>query len=58
MKNYGNRSNYPDLLVSREYQNSVIDRLLQTKGQLSIAKNLRNKTKIIATKLNQELNRS
>lgn len=58
MKNYGNQSNYPDLLVSREYQNSVIDRLLQTKGQLSIAKNLRNKTKIIATKLNQELNRS
>ncbi|MFV1449749.1 hypothetical protein VBZ51_11410 [Maribacter sp. HS] len=58
MKNYGNRSNYPDLLVSREYQNSVIDRLLQTKGQLSIAKNLRNKTKIIATKLNQELNSS
>lgn len=58
IKNYGNSSNYSELLVSREYQNSVIDRLLQTKDQLSIAKNLRNKTKIIATKLNQELNRS
>ena len=58
IKNYVNSSNYSELLVSREYQNSVIDRLLQTKDQLSIAKNLRNKTKIIATKLNQELNRS
>tara|TARA_R110002051_G_scaffold137916_2_gene210554 strand:- start:57779 stop:58531 length:753 start_codon:yes stop_codon:yes gene_type:complete len=58
IKNYGNSSNYSELLVSREYQNSVIDRLLQTKNQLSIAKNLRNKTKIIATKLNQELNKS
>lgn len=57
IKNYGNQSNYPELLVSREYQNSVIDRLLQTKGQLTIAKNLKEKTKTIATKLNQELNR-
>ncbi|WP_396634452.1 DUF6090 family protein [Maribacter sp. R86514] len=57
IKNFGNQSNYPELLVSREYQNSVIDRLLQTKGQLTIAKNLKEKTKTIATKLNQELNR-
>ncbi|WP_405414663.1 hypothetical protein [Maribacter sp. Asnod1-A12] len=57
IKNYGNQSNYPELLVSREYQNSVIDRLLQTKGQLTIAKNLKQKTKTIATKLNQELNK-
>ncbi|APQ19018.1 hypothetical protein [Maribacter hydrothermalis] len=57
VKNYGIQSNYPDLLVSREYQNGVIDRLLQTKGQLMIAKNLRQKTKTIATKLNQELHR-
>ncbi|TDT45277.1 hypothetical protein CLV90_2362 [Maribacter spongiicola] len=57
VKNYGIQSNYPDLLVSREYQNGVIDRLLQTKSQLEIAKNLRSKTKTIATKLNQELHR-
>ena len=57
VKNYGNQSNYSELLVSREYQNGVIDRLLQTKGQLTIAKNLRNKTETIATKLNHELNK-
>jgi hypothetical protein len=57
VKNYGIQSNYLDLLVSREYQNGVIDRLLQTKGQLAIAKNLRSKTKTIATKLDQELHR-
>jgi hypothetical protein len=57
MKVYGNQSNYTELLVNREYQNSIIDRLLQTKGQLTIAKNLRQKTETIATKLNQELNR-
>ncbi|SHK19998.1 hypothetical protein SAMN04488007_2345 [Maribacter aquivivus] len=57
VKNYGNQSNYPELLVSREYQNGVIDRLLRTKDQLSIAKNLRFKTETIATKLNQELHR-
>jgi hypothetical protein len=56
MKAYGNQSNYTELLVNREYQNSIIDRLLQTKGQLTIAKNLRKKTETIATKLNQELN--
>ncbi|MGO4918737.1 hypothetical protein [Maribacter spongiicola] len=56
MKNYGLQSNYPDLLASRGYQNGVIHRLLQTKGQLAIAKNLRSKT--IATKIDQELHRS
>ena len=57
MKVYGNQSNYTELLVNREYQNSIIDRLLQTKGQLTIAKNLRQKTETIVTKLNQELHR-
>lgn len=55
IKTFGEQSNYAELLVSREYQNGVIDRLLNTKGQLSIAKNLRQKTKKIVTKLNQEL---
>ncbi|WP_232304839.1 hypothetical protein [Maribacter thermophilus] len=58
LKTYGNKSNYSELLVSREYQNSVIDRLLQTKGQLAIAQSLRKKTMTIATKLNEELHRT
>ncbi|WP_247656644.1 hypothetical protein [Maribacter sp. MMG018] len=58
LENYGNKSDYGELLVNREYQNSVIDRLIQTKGQLEIAKNLRKKTKTIATKLNEELHRT
>ena len=55
IKTYGKQSNYSDLLNSREYQNSVIDRLLQTQIQLKIAKNLRNKTETLAIKLKQEL---
>ncbi|TLP79160.1 hypothetical protein [Maribacter sp. ACAM166] len=55
VKNFGKQSNYSDLLDSREYQNSVIARLLHTKEQLTIAKNLRQKTKTITIKLNKEL---
>ena len=52
---YGNQSNYSELLDSKEYQNSIIDRLLQTKTQLNIAKGLRHKTETIAVKLSQIL---
>lgn len=51
------QSNYSSLLESREYQNSVIDRLLQTEIQLSYAKSLRAKTEKLAIKLKKELNR-
>lgn len=55
IKEFGNKSDYGALLASKEYQNSIIDRLLQTKIQLDNAKRLRGKTKIIITKLNQEI---
>ncbi|MBM1107761.1 hypothetical protein JQC67_16515 [Aurantibacter crassamenti] len=55
IKRSSKESNYSDLLDSKEYQNSVIDRLLQTKTQLAITENLKHKTKSIAIKLNQEL---
>ncbi|RMA64764.1 hypothetical protein [Ulvibacter antarcticus] len=55
IKNFGQQSNYSDLLNSREYQNSVIDQLLQTQIQLTYAKKLRNKTETLAIKLKKEL---
>ena len=58
IKTSSKQSNYSDLLDSKEYQNSVIDRLMQTKNQLIIAENLKAKTETIAIKLNQELNRT
>ena len=48
-------SNYRELLESREYQNSLVDRLLQTEIQLSNAKSLRDKTQMIAFRLTKEL---
>jgi len=56
IKEFGNKSDYATLLASKEYQNSIIDRLLQTKIQLDNAKRLRGKTKLLITKLKQELN--
>ena len=56
IKAYGNKSDYSALLGSKEYQNTMIDRLLQTKIQLNNAKMLRGKTKILITKLKEELN--
>lgn len=50
-------SNYSDLLDSREYQNSVIDRLIHTQNQLILVQNLRDKTETLAIKLKQELSR-
>lgn len=55
IKTFGQESNYTDLLNSREYQNTVIDQLLQSQIQLTIGKNLRKKTETLAIKLKQEL---
>lgn len=55
IRTFGQPSNYSDLLNNREYQNSVIDRLLQTQIQVSYAKKLRKKTETLAIKLKQEL---
>lgn len=56
IKIYGKQSDYTALLANRDYQNSVIDRLMQTKIQLNIAKGLKHKTETIATKLSQVIN--
>ncbi|MDW5290984.1 hypothetical protein [Formosa sp. PL04] len=57
LKNLGQQSNYLDLLNSREYQNCLIDQLLQTQIQLNMAKSLRTKTERLAVKLKLELKR-
>ncbi|MBP1841620.1 hypothetical protein [Formosa algae] len=55
IRTYGQKSNYSALLNCKEYQNSIIDQLLQTKIQLNITMNLRKKTQILSIKLKQEL---
>jgi len=55
VKDFGQASNYSGLLNSREYQNTVVDQLLQTQIQLTIAKKLRKKTESLAIKLKREL---
>ncbi|MRI00202.1 hypothetical protein GH721_06585 [Kriegella sp. EG-1] len=55
IKRSSKESNYSDLLDSKEYQNSIIDRLLQTKIQLAIAEGLKYNTQSIAEKLDHEL---
>lgn len=55
IKKYASKSNYLDLLANKEYQNSIVDRLMQTKIQFNNAKMLRGKTKILITKLKEEL---
>ncbi|MGB5553724.1 MAG: hypothetical protein WBM83_03620 [Flavobacteriaceae bacterium] len=55
IKTFGQASKYADLLNSREYQNTVIDQLLQSQIQLSLGKKLRKKTETLAIKLKQEL---
>jgi len=52
---YSKQEDYYALLNSKEYQNVLIDRLLQTENQLITANNLRDKTQRIAFKLNKEL---
>lgn len=56
IKSLGKKSDYSGLLNSRDYQNSVIDQLLQTKIQINIGKELRKKTELLAIKLKRELN--
>lgn len=55
VKSYVKESDYATLLNSKEYQNAVIDHLLQTKIQLSITKKLRKNTETLAQKLSIEL---
>ncbi len=55
IRTFGQESNYSDLLNSREYQNTVIDQLLQSQIQLTLGSKLRNKTETLAIKLKQEL---
>ena len=55
IKTFGQGSDYSGLLESKEYQNSVIDQLLQTQIQLNIGKSLREKTAQLAIKLKREL---
>ncbi len=52
---FSGTSDYVKLLNNRAYQNVLVDRLIQTENQLIIGNNLRDKTQIIAYKLNKEL---
>jgi hypothetical protein len=56
IKEFGNKSDYNALLASKVYQNSIIDRLMQTKIQLKYTKTLHSKTKILIANLKEELN--
>lgn len=55
IKTYGKSSDYYSLINSMDYQNSIIDQLLQTKIQINISKALRVKTAILAIKLKKEI---
>tara|TARA_R100000655_G_scaffold93007_1_gene134237 strand:+ start:413 stop:967 length:555 start_codon:yes stop_codon:yes gene_type:complete len=55
IKYHGKSSDYYSLLNSMDYQNSVIDQLLQTKIQTDIIKTLRVKTALLAIKLKKEI---
>tara|TARA_R110002096_G_scaffold212818_1_gene400296 strand:+ start:65 stop:811 length:747 start_codon:yes stop_codon:yes gene_type:complete len=55
IKLFGQKSNYIQLLNSKDYQNSVIDQLMQTQIQLNNGINLRKKTRTLAFKLSQVL---
>ncbi|MDB2463095.1 hypothetical protein N9W61_03240 [Algibacter sp.] len=56
VKTHAVKSNYSALLANKEYQNSLIDRLLLTQNRLDVARTIRGKTKILISHLNQELN--
>ncbi len=55
IKTYVQPSDYHTLLNSKEYQNTIIDNLLQTQIQLNTANSLKEKTEALSQKLNQEL---
>ena len=55
IRTFGKSSNYQNLLNSKEYQNSLVDRLIQTQNLLTSAKKLRNRTQVMSLKLKQEL---
>jgi hypothetical protein len=55
IKMFGQKSNYIQLLNSKDYQNSVIDQLMQTQIQLNNSIDLRKKTRRLAYKLSLEL---
>ncbi|WKX74657.1 hypothetical protein [Zobellia laminariae] len=55
IQEFGEQSNYNDLLHSKDYQNSLVDRFLQTENLLTSAKKLRNRTQVMSLKLRKEL---
>ncbi len=55
IKAFGEPSDYQKLLHSKDYQNSLVDRLLQTENLLTSAKKLRNRTQVMSIKLKEEL---
>ncbi|RTE55248.1 hypothetical protein EHW67_01395 [Arenibacter aquaticus] len=55
LRDFGKMSNYYSLLNSKEYQNAIVDRLLQTENLLTQAKKLKNRTQIMALQLKKEL---
>ncbi len=56
IKSYVQESNYTSLLNSKEYQNAVIDLLLQIKIQMNIVQKLKKNTENLTSKLGLELN--
>ena len=55
IKKCGNKSDYIALLANKDYQNGIVDRILQTQIQLNNIKTLRGKTSTLITKLKKEL---
>ena len=55
LRDFGQVSNYYRLLNTKEYQNALVDRLIQTENLLTQAKKLRNRTQIMGIKLRREL---
>ena len=55
LRDFGQVSNYYTLLNTKEYQNALVDRLIQTENLLTQAKKLRNRTQIMGIKLRREL---
>ncbi|MGB5418238.1 hypothetical protein [Algibacter sp.] len=54
VKTHAATSDYSRLLANKAYQNSIIDRLLQTQNRLDYARTIRSKTKILISHLNKK----